>query len=759
MIYLVLSSFCLALLYGVYRLALCRTTLHRFNRIVLLSIIGFSAILPAIRISAIGALGPEGRFYKAKRLKDCPLLHVREEPAIDAIGDNAIGDSPLLHVQNSVEEATFSGSKGDSPQLHTRVASGVKVAETVTRMDWVLIITYLYLMGVGFFIIRLLIGITRAETLCRLGGRELPDGSKLLVCDGDFQPTSWRRTVIMSRRDFESAEKDIIIEHELTHIHCHHSIDVVIAQITCALQWFNPAVWALKRSLQEVHEFEADATVLADGENERRYQICLVQAALGSRIGYVTSNFADCSTKKRITMMKRSQSSPFACLRALLMLPVVLVTILLASACKPKAAQDSSADAQSELMAENVSQPVSGLEPVDTTFMKKFGWGSDQNLIMKQMNIFVEVEWDGAIWISVDGEQTFNPATLDNFEAEFERLKRESTVEVARPDMVFVTNANEDHLDVAQNIIKQLQNSYADDKIVLITTPGKKTVPPPPGGYEVDYDKDKCVEVQVNRKNDIQVTAYNVTRILTSPQELRPTIESFATSAGTDSVAIEIRADNTVLVKVPKLSYTVDSPEKLKGLLLRLYPEDNEKVLYKIDYRFATSRRVLNEVEKLFTDNPGKFEKYWAKPFVRVMPAMPTRRDSIKNILLGEWGSGIGDRSRHVKDRKWLSENRDKEEFFCMSFKDGKILVCKGIDHSNLEPIEFDQLVPYFRKNCPGGDERKAIVLFDIPVDDETVSVAFMDKVLEKMENWVTTLTRRIYVREVRENSIEILSY
>ena len=127
MIYLVLSSLCLALLYGVYRLALCRTTLHRFNRIVLLSIIGFSAILPAIRISAIG-------------------------------------DNPLLHMRELAKEEAFSGSKGDSPQLpaeynevtytpieieeepvwdvKTSVATGVKVAETVTQLDWVLIITY-----------------------------------------------------------------------------------------------------------------------------------------------------------------------------------------------------------------------------------------------------------------------------------------------------------------------------------------------------------------------------------------------------------------------------------------------------------------------------------------------------------------------------------------------------------------------------------------------------------------------------------------
>ena len=731
MIYLVLSALCLALLYGIYRLALSRTTLHRFNRIILLSIIGLSAILPSFRIKGIS--------FDLK--KDQTVL-VEEENTIQQTKTEVVPffSEPLEYVPMTQLEP--------KPDVKTSVATGVKVAEMVTQLDWVSIITYLYLMGVGFFIIRLLIGITRAETLCRLGGRELPDGSRLLVCDGTFQPTSWRRTVIMSRRDFESAEKDIIIEHELTHIHCHHSIDVVIAQLTCALQWFNPAVWALKRSLQEVHEYEADANVLADGENERRYQICLVQAALGSRIGYVTSNFADCSTKKRIKMMKRSQSSPFACLRALLMLPVVLVTILLASACKPKASQDNSAAAQSELVAETIIQPVSGLEPLDTTFMKKFGWGSDQNLIIKQMNIFVEVEWDGAIWISVDGEQTFNPATLDNFAQEFERLKRESTVEVARPDMVFVTNANEDHLDVVQNIIKQLLKSYAEDKIVLITTPGKKTVPPPPGGYAVDYDNDKCVEVLVNRKNDIQVTAYNVTRILNSPQELRPTIESFATSAGTDSVAIEIRADNTVLVKVPKLSYTVDSPEKLKGLLLRLYPEDNEKVLYKIDYRFATSRRVLNEVEKLFTDNPDKFEKYWAKPFVRVMPAMPTRKDSIDKMLLGNYGSAIMDRSRHVKDMKWYNDNKDKDEFFRMGFKDGQIYVCKGNNPSNMRPIKFDQLVPFFKENCPGGDERKAIVLFEIATDDESVSVAFMDKVLAKMEDWVTTLTRRIWVSD-----------
>ena len=731
MIYLVLSAVCLALLYGVYRLALSRTTLHRFNRSLLLSILVLSAVLPAVRIDGLNL---NNKVADAPTEKSAPqYLYADEYVPMEIISEPAPMEEPVGAVT----------SVASQPDIRTSVTTGIKMVEVLTQMDWITILTYLYLMGVAFFMVRLLIGIIRAETLCRLGGRRLPDGSKLLVCDGQFQPTSWRHTIIISRSDYESDNSRMIIEHEQAHIHHRHSIDVLMAQMVCALQWFNPAAWALKRSLQEVHEYEADAAVLAGGENGRRYQICLVQAALGGRIGYVTSNFADCSTKKRIKMMNSNHSSPFVCLRALLMLPVVAVIILAASACK----SDASRDSGTKGLVTVIEEPIVQLEPADTAFLKKFGLGANQDLKIKQLNRFVEVEWDGALWITLDGEQTFHPATLENFTQEFERLKRESTVEVARPDLVFVTNANEEHLDIVQNIIKQLQKSYSDDKIVLITMPGIKTVPPPPAGYAVDYDVDKCVEVEVNRRNGIQVTAYNVTRILTSAQELKPTIESFATSAGTDSVAIEVRADNTILVKVPKVSYTVDSPEKLEGLLLRLYPEENEKVLYKVEYRFATSRRLVDEVEHVFSDNPGKYENLRAKPFVRTLPSMPTRKDSIKHILLGDYGSGLGDRSRHVKDMKWYNDNKDKEEFFRMGFKDGQIYVGKGNDSSNMRPIEFDQLVPYFRENCPGGDERKAIVLFEIN-QDGTVSVAYMDKVLEKMENWITTLTRRIWVSD-----------
>ena len=279
MIYLVLSAVTLALLYGVYRLVLSRTTLHRFNRTVLLSILALSFILPAVRI-------------------------------------DAIGESPLLHVSSLVPEPTISGEKGDSPQMHDEVveamgvadmteapaqietgaiSSAVQTIETAAKImniSLLDVLTYIYMVGLALMLLRLFIGIIRVETLCRLGGRRLSDGSKLVILEGEFQPSSWRNTILISRDDYET-DSAAIIEHEQAHIRCHHSVDVLLSQIVCALQWFNPAAWMLKRSLTEVHEYEADATVLSCGYNERQYQVSLVQAALRRQVGLVTSNFAD----------------------------------------------------------------------------------------------------------------------------------------------------------------------------------------------------------------------------------------------------------------------------------------------------------------------------------------------------------------------------------------------------------------------------------------------------------------------------------
>jgi hypothetical protein len=565
MIYLVLSAVTLALLYGVYRLVLSRTTLQRFNRTVLLSILVLSFILPAIRIEGLSV------FPDKRAIVETPLLPENDtkgdRPQWYSFENDTKGDRPQWY---SFENDT----KGDRPQLYQAVQT-IDVTSKVLQISLTDVLTYLYIVGVVFFILRLFIGIIRAETLCRLGGRRLADGSRLVVCDGDFQPTSWLNTIIMSRKDYESDSAGMIIEHEQAHIRNRHSIDVMLAQMVCALQWFNPAAWALKRSLQEVHEYEADAAVLADGLNERQYQLCLVQAALNGRIGYVTSNFADCSTKKRIKMMKRNQSSPFACLKVLLLLPVVAVIIVFASACKSDAGKDASQNTQDLATVDVVKS-----EPYDTiAFLKKFGYGLNaEDIKLKQFNHFVTIEADGSIWFNIAGQNNYERAYLSSLDRDFELAKSRSSVEVTNPDKVYVMYNKENHLDRCAEVIKQLQKSYSDENIVFVRELPHKTVPPPPG-LKIDTEKDDYLIVMINSNNEIRMEG------------------QWSSGEG-----IKANFSSQEPVSPQEIS-------KLDGLIRAGIPEINEKnpgestiikgLKGSLQWDLTCSSRVVNEVEKI----------------------------------------------------------------------------------------------------------------------------------------------------------------
>lgn len=283
--------------------------------------------------------------------------------------------------------------------------------------------------------------------------------------------------------------------------------------------------------------------------------------------------------------MKRNQSSPFACLRALLMLPVALVIILLASACKSDANKGSDNTADS---GQIIEKRVSQLEPLDTAFMKKFGLGA------------------------------------------------------------------------------------------MINLPGK-TVPPPPATseykteYNVNFETDKWVRIIIDRKNDITMIAHNVTRILNSAEDIVPTLEGLKVAVERDSIDVEIKANNTIILRIPEITKTFGTPVELKRELKRLYPDIDEKVYWMVTFDVRCSTRVENDVNDIFKEEPFTDKnKVRIVSSTRIYPPMPTRRDSIRQILLGKYGSGM-DRSRHVKDMKWYNANKDKEEFFRMGFKDGEL--------------------------------------------------------------------------------------
>ena len=140
--------------------------------------------------------------------------------------------------------------------------------------------------------------------------------------DKSVPPFSWMNWIVMCREDYDSGNRHIL-EHEKAHIRLGHSKEVLLVDILSAFQWFNPAMWLLKRDLRAIHEFEADDAVLRGGANIKEYQYSLIRKAVSASGYSITNSFNHSILKNRITMMSKSNAPGMRGLRVLYILPLV----------------------------------------------------------------------------------------------------------------------------------------------------------------------------------------------------------------------------------------------------------------------------------------------------------------------------------------------------------------------------------------------------------------------------------------------------
>ena len=280
-VYILQSSVCLAVLFLFYSILLSRETFYRYNRVVLLVLIPLSFLLPLCHV---------------------PLFTESENVAASTavVLDN-------LSVLNYVID------ESETPAAPEPIAL---VAAIV-----------IYWAGVTFFIIRYIVTIVRLLWLMKSGRRVTDDeGRQIIVLPRSIAPFSWFDRIVLSEADYATHNREILL-HESAHIHKRHSFDLLAADLCSWLQWFNPAAWLLKRELQTVHEYEADAEVLDQGIDARQYQLLLIKRSVGSKFYCVTNHFNHNKLNKRITMMLKKKSSRKATWKYLYVIPVALCTI------------------------------------------------------------------------------------------------------------------------------------------------------------------------------------------------------------------------------------------------------------------------------------------------------------------------------------------------------------------------------------------------------------------------------------------------
>ena len=135
----------------------------------------------------------------------------------------------------------------------------------------------------------------------------MADGCRLIVLDEDVPSFSWGRRIVMSKKDL--AENPAILTHEMMHVHCRHSLDLLLFFPLQLLFWWNPLVWITREELRLLHEYEADEGVIQKGIDATSYQLLLVRKAVGEHRFTLASGFQHAKLKSRIEMMLKPGSS------------------------------------------------------------------------------------------------------------------------------------------------------------------------------------------------------------------------------------------------------------------------------------------------------------------------------------------------------------------------------------------------------------------------------------------------------------------
>ncbi len=195
-------------------------------------------------------------------------------------------------------------------------------ASAAAPFPWAALLGGLYLAGVLAAACRMAWSLAAVVRVIRHGRRErLADGVVLVRTPQPVTPFSWGRYVVLAETE-PSEEVATILLHERAHVRLHHTWDLLFADLAGCLQWFNPAVWLLRRELCAIHEYEADRAVLEAGTDARTYQLLLVRRAVGTQLFVAANNFNHSKLQNRIAMMLKKRSSRWAAARTLLILPL-----------------------------------------------------------------------------------------------------------------------------------------------------------------------------------------------------------------------------------------------------------------------------------------------------------------------------------------------------------------------------------------------------------------------------------------------------
>ncbi|MGB4400388.1 MAG: M56 family metallopeptidase [Daejeonella sp.] len=281
-LYLLKVNLALVLFYAGYHFILQRYTFHSINRFYLLLSIVYSALYPLINLTDI--------LNRNEDLKETIVM----------IAPN---------WQGSV------------------------VAEDNAAFYWQVALI-IFWTGVAIMTIRLFIQLASLLILHAQSSAITKGDIKYRKISKAVNPFSFWRTIYLNPECHEAGELQSILEHELVHVKQLHTFDVMLAEISTILYWFNPGAWLMKKAIKANLEFITDQEVIRSGIDSKEYQYTLLKTHALPQNQMPVNNFHFLTIKKRIAMINKKPSNKINLSNYFLLLPAIMLLVLLAGVSK-----------------------------------------------------------------------------------------------------------------------------------------------------------------------------------------------------------------------------------------------------------------------------------------------------------------------------------------------------------------------------------------------------------------------------------------
>ena len=323
-IYIIRWAVCLTMLYSLFGLFMKRETLHGINRIVLLFVLAASMVLPFVQISTKEAnIVTQGR----EMIESHIVSLTPSETQLTTPPRPSQGEGELTEPAKGTEagtSVTISATETATPSPSLWEGRG-----GVSRGGVILILVAAYLIGLiihwlrYFWQMAALVLMIRRSNRIEIDG--VPSHVHVVTNPSVKAPCSWMRWIILNPSDVNTRA---IINHELAHIRLGHSWDMLLCELSCRMLWFVPFAWMLRQDLRDVHEYQADRSVLQGGINDEEYQLLLIKKATSTGLQPVVNAFNQSPIKRRFKMMYRKPSRRWVALKATYLLPLSALAVV-----------------------------------------------------------------------------------------------------------------------------------------------------------------------------------------------------------------------------------------------------------------------------------------------------------------------------------------------------------------------------------------------------------------------------------------------